>query len=171
VPNAGAPIVVRPAAEADLDAMVALLALVAAEDRWIATQAPFDAELRRSRMRERMQRGDSQSFVAVAGDAHVGNLDMSLRRRGVYEFGMVVANERRGQGVGSALLDASITWAREAGAHKIVLEVFPQNAPAIALYRKFGFIEEGYLRRHLRRNDGALWDVIAMGLLLDETSP
>ena len=39
---------------------------------------------------------------------------------------------------------------------------------ALALYRKFGFEQEGYLRSHYRRANGELWDAVVMGLLLRE---
>jgi len=79
---------------------------------------------------------------------------------------MMVAAGWRGRGVGSALVAAAIDWARAQGMHKLSLSVFPHNAAAIALYRKFGFVEEGRRVRHLRRASGALWDLIDMGLLL-----
>jgi RimJ/RimL family protein N-acetyltransferase len=86
---------------------------------------------------------------------------------GVADFGMMVAAERRGQGIGSALLAAAVDWARAAGAHKVALQVWPANEAGIGLYRKFGFEQEGRLRRHYRRRNGELWDAIVMGLLLD----
>jgi len=46
------------------------------------------------------------------------------------------------------------------------LSVFPHNEAAIALYRKFGFLEEGRRTKHIRRANGELWDLIEMGLLL-----
>jgi RimJ/RimL family protein N-acetyltransferase len=52
------------------------------------------------------------------------------------------------------------------GLHKLCLEVFAQNAAAIALYRKCGFAEEGRRARQYRRASGELWDTIMMGLLL-----
>jgi subtilisin family serine protease len=61
---------------------------------------------------------------------------------------------------------AGIDWARERGLHKLSLTVFPHNAAAIALYRTFGFVEEGRLVKQYRRQSGELWDGIAMGLLL-----
>jgi RimJ/RimL family protein N-acetyltransferase len=79
---------------------------------------------------------------------------------------MLVAADRRGRGVGSALVAAAIDWARAHDLHKLALGVFPHNEPAIALYRKFGFVEEGRLVRHIRRSDGQLWDLIEMGLPL-----
>jgi hypothetical protein len=32
-------------------------------------------------------------------------------------------------------------------------------------------VEEGYRRRQYRRKDGALWDSVVMGLVLDDESP
>jgi hypothetical protein len=43
----------------------------------------------------------------------------------------------------------------------------PWNEAAIALYRKFGFVEEGRLRKQYRRQSGELWDVLVMGLVLE----
>ena len=83
---------------------------------------------------------------------------------------MLVDGRHRGRGVGSALIDAAITWARAQGAHKMTLEVWRHNAAARALYGKFGFRDEGLLRRHYRRRNGELWDAVVMGLVLDKTS-
>jgi ribosomal protein S18 acetylase RimI-like enzyme len=79
---------------------------------------------------------------------------------------MTVARPWRGRGVGAALLTAAIERAREDGLHKLSLEVFPHNDAAIALYRKFGFVEEGRRVRHYRRVSGEVWDSIVMGLPL-----
>ena len=79
---------------------------------------------------------------------------------------MAVAREWRGRGVGSALMAAAIDWARERGLHKLSLGVWPHNTAAIALYRKFGFVEEGRKVKQYRRKSGELWDTIEMGLLL-----
>jgi RimJ/RimL family protein N-acetyltransferase len=65
----------------------------------------------------------------------------------------MVALEWRGQGVGRALLDAAVDWAREAGVRKLELHVFPWNERAIALYERFGFEREGYRKGHYRRGD------------------
>ncbi len=79
---------------------------------------------------------------------------------------MLVIREWRGLGVGSALLAAAIEWARENELHKLCLSVFPHNERGIALYRRFGFVEEGRRVRQMRRSSGELWDTIEMGLLL-----
>jgi ribosomal protein S18 acetylase RimI-like enzyme len=79
---------------------------------------------------------------------------------------MMVARDRRGQGIGTALMEAAIGWAREQGLHKLSLDVFAHNEAALALYRKLGFVEEGRRVKHYRRASGELWDAIEMGLLL-----
>ena len=49
---------------------------------------------------------------------------------------------------------------------RLKLGVFPHNDAAIALYREFGFGEEGLHPKEVRRASGELWDVLDMGLLL-----
>jgi ribosomal protein S18 acetylase RimI-like enzyme len=46
------------------------------------------------------------------------------------------------------------------------LSVFPHNEAGLALYRKYGFVEEGRRVKQYRRSSGELWDAIEMGLLL-----
>ncbi len=104
--------------------------------------------------------------VAEVDGRIVGQLGVSGEGR--MEIGMWVAPEWRGKGVGTALMNAALDYARTHGAYKISLEVWPHNAAAIALYEKFGFEREGYLRKHWRRRNGELWDSVVMGLVLDE---
>jgi RimJ/RimL family protein N-acetyltransferase len=137
-----------------------MFAAVAEERDGIATEPPVDVE---ARARSLTLEG---SFVAEANGEIVGMLHVERSRFGFGELGMAVARPWRGQGVGTALLEAAIEWAREEGLHKLSLSVFPHNASAIALYRRFGFVEEGRRIKHFRRASGELWDAIDMGLLL-----
>ena len=57
--------------------------------------------------------------------------------------GMFVAPSWRGRGVGVALVDAVIAWARERRASGLCLRVMATNSPAIALYNKCGFRRTG----------------------------
>jgi RimJ/RimL family protein N-acetyltransferase len=63
---------------------------------------------------------------------------------------MVAIGARR-EGIGTALLQAAVDWARSAGVRKLELHVFPWNEAAIALYERFGFEREGYRKGHYRR--------------------
>jgi RimJ/RimL family protein N-acetyltransferase len=163
----GAGITVRDATPADVDALVDMLVEVAGEGRWIATEAPVDAERRRRRMAADVEAADVVVLVAEAGGDPVGQLGLELARYGVADLGMLVAAGWRRRGVGTALLAEAVRRARAAGAHKLTLQVWPHNTAAIALYERFGFQREGYLRRHYRRRSGELWDAVVMGLPLD----
>jgi RimJ/RimL family protein N-acetyltransferase len=166
-PPAKSAVTVRDATPADVDALVDMLAAVAAEGRWIGTEAPLDRQRRRERMVREVEGEDVIVLVAEAGGTPVGQLGLQLTRYGVADLGMLVAAGWRGRGVGAALLGEAVERARKAGAHKLALQVWPHNAAAIALYERFGFQREGYLRRHYRRRSGELWDAIVMGLPLD----
>lgn len=113
---------------------------------------------------------DAAIFPAEDDGRLIGAVNLTLWN-GVVDLGMFVAGERRGGGVGSALVEAALDWARQVGAHKVSLAVWAHNHPARSLYAKFGFLTEGTRRRHYRRRNGELWDAVNMGLILDRTTP
>jgi len=153
---------IRPAQPEDGRALAELFAAVAEERDGIATEPPVDVDARTTQFAASAH----GTIVAVAAGELVGSLYVERGRFGVGELGMTVARAWRGRGVGSALLAAAIEKARADGLHKLSLEVFPHNEAALALYRKFGFVEEGRRAKHYRRASGELWDSIVMGLLL-----
>jgi RimJ/RimL family protein N-acetyltransferase len=158
---------VRRACPEDAEAILRLFEAVAAERRYILSEPPIDRERRRQRFLDGLQSDEGSRFVAEAESEVVGDLAVHRRGTGPATIGMGVAAAWRGRGVGTALIEACVDWAREEGVHKLSLEVFPWNEAAIALYRKFGFVEEGRLRSHYRRQSGELWDVLVMGLVLE----
>jgi putative acetyltransferase len=166
---------IRPATVDDLDQVTDLVWDVAAEGRWIGAEVPFDRRERRQRYARLLEAAESTMFVADAtstgGPGVVGEISVSMAPYGVADISMMVARDWRGSGLGRALLDAGIAWAQRAGAHKVWLEVWPDNTAAISLYQRAGFVEEGRKRRHYRRRDGALWDAVLMGLHLHEEGP
>ncbi len=153
---------VRPALAGDARAMAESFAAVAEERDGIATEPPVDIEERAALF----ARTIGGSVVAVVGGRIIGMLHVEVSRHGFGEFGMLVDRDWRGRGVGSALVQAAIGWARGQGLHKLCLEVFAHNTAAIALYRKSGFVEEGRRVKQYRRASGELWDSIIMGLAL-----
>jgi RimJ/RimL family protein N-acetyltransferase len=84
----------------------------------------------------------------------------------VADVGLMVAIGARRQGVGTALLQAAVDWARETEVRKLELHVFPWNEAAIALYDAFGFEREGYRKRHYRRG-GDYVDAILMAYAVE----
>jgi ribosomal protein S18 acetylase RimI-like enzyme len=154
---------VRTAVGSDLDAVVNILWSVAGEGRWVGTELPFDRRDRR-RLYDRMMQSPAATVLVAVIDGHVvGQAALQVAGYGVADLGMAILDGYRGRGIGTALLEAAIEWARGTGAHKMSLEVWPHNEAAIALYQKVGFVEEGRKVRHYRRANGEIWDAILMG--------
>ena len=163
---------VREARAEDAEAFAAVVARVA-EEGLIGAEPPVDVGERAARFRELIEGGGpGRLFVLEASDGVIGGAGVhSTRARGVLSLGMVILPQFRGSGGGRALLRAAIDHARGAGAHKLELEVWPDNAGAIALYSSAGFAVEGVRRLHYRRRDGELRSAVVMALLLDPDEP
>lgn len=85
-------------------------------------------------------------WVAREGDAIVGFavLMHAVDEIHLLVIGIAPACQRAGRG--RALLEFTMTQAREAGMTRMLLEVRPSNAGAIAFYRQAGFAEIGRRR-------------------------
>jgi len=108
---------------------------------------------------------DAAVFVAESERGVVGRLSIARdphpASRHVADLGLMVAAHARRRGVGWALLEQAVDWARQVGVRKLELHVFPHNEPAIRLYERFGFAREGYRKNHYRRGNGYV-DAILM---------
>ena len=168
--GAGIPWLIRPVRpDADAAALVAIRDAVAAEGEWIAGAPGERTALEEGLMLGNLLTSGGLAVVVEAGGEVVGQL-LVERGRGRYEshrgeVSLALRAEWRGMGLGRALLDTAVDWARAVGIAKMTLAVFPGNERAVALYRAAGFIEEGVLRRHLRV-DGGERDVAVMALFL-----
>lgn len=160
---------VRVATGADVDPMARVIAAVA-EEGSIGTEPPVDVQASAQRFRETVDSDgpgamwvldDDGQVVGMAG-VHGGG------PTGVLSFGMALLPAARGRGGGRALLDAILDHARARSAHKVELEVWPDNARAIALYARAGFEVEGVRRDHYRRRDGSLRSTLLMAYLVAE---
>jgi phosphinothricin acetyltransferase len=66
----------------------------------------------------------------------------------IAEFSVYVARARRGAGVGRVALDGLVAAARDAGLHKLVSRIFPENGASRAMCRAAGFREVGVYQEH-----------------------
>ncbi|MBQ8319821.1 MAG: ribosomal protein S18-alanine N-acetyltransferase [Clostridia bacterium] len=69
---------------------------------------------------------------------------------------IAVAKEFRGKGIAKELLTFAEENAREKGAEHCFLEVRVSNAPALGLYRKFGYGQIGVRKRYYANGEDAL---------------
>lgn len=89
------------------------------------------------------------------------------RTRHVGEFGITVGKPFWGLGIGSAMIEYMLEWARDTHIiRKINLRARIDNKNAISLYKKYGFKEEGVATRDLYIN-GIFYDSVLMGLEID----
>ena len=165
-------LLVRPAVPGDAEALVSLGRAVASEEELWLTYDRSRSDERRN-LRGIRRDPNVAIFVAETPAGVAGRLSIARDRHPysphVAEVGLMVAADQRRRGIGSALMDEALNWARSAGITKVELEVFPHNAPAISLYRKLGFEEEGRRRKRYLIG-GHHVDTILMSIQLDEAS-
>jgi len=161
--------VVRRAVPGDAEALVALAGAVGSEpEGWLIADSGWrTAGEERRYLRALRRYAHAAVYVAETADGVVGRLSLARdphpASAHVADLGLMVAAGWRRRGIGRALLEEAVAWAREAGISKLELHVFPHNDPALALYESFGFVREGYRRAHYRR--GARYvDAILMAL-------
>lgn len=80
-------------------------------------------------------------------------------------LGMGLLPEHRRQGLGTKLVTAVLDHCQRMGLEKIELHVYTTNLPAIALYKKLGFEQEGLIRKY-RKVDDQYFDCMAMAKFL-----
>jgi ribosomal protein S18 acetylase RimI-like enzyme len=96
---------------------------------------------------EASERGDLFLIAEMEG-LRVGEVNLLRGSREAFKhsavLGISVAREWRNKGIGSALMQHAIEWAKTKGTlRRIELYVLKTNAPAIRLYERFGFMIEG----------------------------
>jgi putative acetyltransferase len=111
------------------------------------------------------QNADALNIVAVLDGEVIGQagLDRYSGRR-AHAAGLVIGvhDDHQGKGIGTALMgeivDAADNWL---GLKRLELTVYTDNAPAIRLYKKFGFEPEG-IRRAFAFKAGNYVDALSM---------
>jgi putative acetyltransferase len=139
---------------------------------WLLQMPYANLEQWRARLTDNAVPGKADvMLVAVTGDGDVvGGAGLhpagaSPRRRHAMALGMQVQPAWQRQGVGTTLMQALCDYADNwLGLLRLELEVYTDNHKAQALYRRFGFVEEGVHRCHALR-DGVYVDSLAMARL------
>ena len=161
---------IEPIAATHIDSFHRALDTVAREKKYLSMLEATPLPQTRDFVMGMIAKGNPQ-FVAVIGDEVIGWCDIdrhffpSRAHRG--RLGMGILPDYRGKGLGRQLIETTLKAAKEAGFARIELDVYEDNARAIALYEKLGFAREGVIRR-AARIDGRFINAIGMALLFDE---
>jgi GNAT superfamily N-acetyltransferase len=153
----------RPVARDDLDAVLALLA-----QRESVPALEIEPDAARERWELFLRSIDSTPFLAVADGEPAGVLLLSFRRRlnfATWEGWvpeLVVSAGQRRRGIGRALLRVAIEEWRLRGAHRLSVELAPDEEAGRALLSGMGF-QDAFLRFSL--------DPIRPGPTLEPLSP
>lgn len=97
----------------------------------------------RRSLESELQNETSRFLVAVEDGKVIGYIGMSAVIDEGYLFNAAVDSHYRKKSVGSALVRELVTWCQKHDFAFLTLEVRESNAPAIALYSRFGFVRVG----------------------------
>jgi phosphinothricin acetyltransferase len=159
---------VRPAAAADSEAVRAIYNVEVLGSTVTFDLVPRTSDEQRAWMEEHS--GVYPAVVAVDGDEIIGFASLSpYRPRPAYsttvEDSVYVSGDRRGQGVGKALLGEIVRLAGAHGFHSIIGRIVGDHEASIALHRSCGFRLVG-VEQEVGRKFGRWLDVAVMQLLL-----
>ena len=134
-------------------------------------ELPITLEQEREWIKSHNENPNHLLIVAEIEGQVVGSIDFcnGHRKRIAHtgEFGMGVAKDARGLGIGRLLLLELIAWAKTNSViEKINLCVHHTNTRAIAMYEKYGFVKEGLRTKDLKYSDTEYVDTVLMGLWL-----
>ncbi len=115
--------------------------------------------------RARLENPNGATFLAHTEEDDIGIVTIIVHPED-HECGLLcsmwVAPAVRRSGLGAALIDAAVDWARGKRLARVVLGVGDYNRPAIALYEKMGFVPNGVLstlpspREHITEHEREL---------------
>ena len=138
-------------------------------DHYIAhTAITFDVEPRPMAWRREWfskfeEHGPHRLLVARAGDRVVGYASSSPHRpRAAYdpsvETSVYLSNDRRGEGIGSALYETLLRLLEAEDVHRALAGITMPNPASVALHEKFGYRHVGTFTEQGRKF-GRYWDV------------
>ncbi len=162
--------IVRQAVGGDAARCAAVLNAVIAEGRYTLFDTPFSEAQQRAFIASRGPR--SALYVAEVDTDIVGMQSVDLHSTWasslahVATLGTWLLPDARGQGVGRALAEESIPFARTQGFSKVVVQVLACNHRALRFYRGLGFSDIGIARRHVRLGE-VLHDEVFLEMFLE----
>lgn len=161
---------VRDAREEDLSGVLAIYNEVIASTTAVYRDDPATLEERREWWQARTAQGYPVLVAvddgAVIGFASFGDFRPAPGYRYTVEHSVHVRNDRRGSGVGQALMQPLIARARAMGKHVMMAGVDADNAGSVRFHERLGFERVGHLRE-VGFKFGCRLDLVFLQRILD----
>lgn len=158
-------IVLRPAAETDRAAIIAIRSTPEVRARWGGEDQDGEFD-------EAIEDDELAFYVIVLDGAVVGAIqwaeetDPQYRSAGIDIF---IAPDHHSQGIGTAAVRLVCAHLIDAERHhRLTIDPAADNSAAIACYSKVGFKPVGVMRQYERGPDGTFHDGLLMDLVADE---
>ena len=151
----GVAIAIRRATAADAEAIIAILQGIASERIYTAISRPWSADEQRQHLVSLSER-EAIHVAEPRGKAVTGYQTLELwaptldSMAHVGQIGTFLTPEWRRRGIGEALFQATLNFARKRDYLKFVIQVRSSNSSARAFYQRLGFRECGRLTRQVR---------------------
>lgn len=127
----------------------------------------FDVMQESQFLKEKSESKNEIEIVAVVNNVVVGTAGIeAVGKKHRAEFGISVAKEFWGLGIGQALTTACIECAKVAGYVQLELNVVADNVRALSIYKKAGFVEYGRNPKGFNSRLAGFQEVIYMKLEL-----
>jgi len=150
---------IRDAADADLDAIAAILNVEIAESPYVYAETCVTLEDRRAWLNDHQAAGfpvlvaTRDDEADVVGWAALSPYRSSSGYRFSAEASVYVARAVHRRGVGARLVSHLLDRAREGELHALVASIDADNLASVALFERFGFVERARLPEVGRKFD------------------
>ena len=151
----GVPFAIRRATEADAEAIIYILEGITSERIYTAINRPWSADQQRHHLASLSAR-EAIHLAETERDAVIGYQTLELwaptldSMAHVGQIGTFLRPEWRRQGIGEALFQRAVDFARGRDYLKFVIQVRSSNISAQGFYQRLGFRECGRLTRQVR---------------------
>jgi GNAT superfamily N-acetyltransferase len=162
----GTTVTLRPMLKEDADKLYAFFARVPREDRIFLRDDVSKREVIEAWTRE-LDYEKVLPLLAVVGDNVVGDATLHRRKAGwtshVGKVRLVIDKDYRGKGLGTALLEELISFAKKAGLELLVTEgVMGYQKEALAALKPLGFETGAVLHNYVKDQEGKEHNLVVM---------
>lgn len=161
----GTTVTIRPMVKEDAEKLYTFFARVSAEDRLFLRDDVSKTEVIDAWARD-LDYDRVLPLVAEVGSNIVGDATLHRRKAGwtshVGKVRIVIDKDYRDKGLGTALLEELIGFAKRAGLEILLAEVMTTQTAALAALKSLGFEKEAVLYNHVKDQGGKPQNLVVM---------